>query len=124
MSIVKKQKIDWCGNVMNEIDIESEKILLEFSDNENITKSVNRIREVLLDKVKEIECFNSSNEMKIYAYFVAVDNILFDSSFGGYETIDNLLGNLVILNQDYSHLFKNLIHHKDLRNTENLRIND
>ncbi|CAF1014591.1 unnamed protein product [Brachionus calyciflorus] len=122
MSIVKKQKIDWCGNVMNEIDIASEKILLEFSDSENITKSVNRIREVLLDKVKEIECFNSSNEMKKYAYFVAVDNILIDSSFGGYETIDNLLGNLVILNQDYSHLFKNLQHKMDLRNPENLSI--
>ncbi|CAF0851185.1 unnamed protein product [Brachionus calyciflorus] len=122
MSFVKKQKIDWCGNVMNEIDIASEKLLLEFSNNENITKSVNTIREVILAEVKEIECFNLSNEMKKYVYFIPVNNIVIDSSFGGYDKIDNLLGNLLILNQDYSHLFKNLKHVMDLRKPETLSI--
>ena len=100
----KKQKIEFCENVIYQIDIASENLLFEYTDNEEVKKTINKIREEMVAKVREIERFNYSNNQQKFVYFVHVDmpvNVNF------IEKYKNLLGNLVILNQDLSHLFNN-----------------
>ena len=70
MSLNKKQKIDWSENVINQIDIASEYLLLEYVNNERVKTKINQLREEMIAKVKEIENFNLSNEQQKYVYFI------------------------------------------------------
>ena len=54
MRLNKKHKIEWCENVINQIDIASENLLLEYSHDENMKKSINQMRELMVTKLKEI----------------------------------------------------------------------
>ena len=104
MSSDKKQKIDLCDNVINQIDIASEILLLENSENENVKNKINQMREEMVVKLKEIEHLNLSNIEQKYAYFVQVQRPIKTKK----KRSENLLGYLIILNQDLSHLFNNL----------------
>ena len=109
MSLKKKQRIDWCDDFINQIDIKTENFLLNSTD-ENENNSINQIRELMVAKLKEIERFNWSNETKRkYAYLAKVHKSN-DHELTKNNKIkaENLLGNLVILNQDFSHLFKSI----------------
>ena len=54
MSKDKKQKIDFCENVINQIDIASANLLLEHFENENFIKKLNEMREEMIGKIREI----------------------------------------------------------------------
>ncbi|CAF1054785.1 unnamed protein product [Brachionus calyciflorus] len=141
----KKQKIDLYDDTINQIDIACENLLKKYFKNECLKKTINKMREEMITKVKETE-----NEQK-YVYFVQKsnkddndedddeddddDNVEDDDEDDENEDNDededddddydysfdekqkkneNLLGNLVILNQDLSHIFNNLRHEEYL----------
>ena len=98
---------EWCDNVTNQIDIASEILLLEYSDYENLKNMINLKREEMIVKVKEIEQFNLSNNEQKFVYFIQVYKSNKDDLME-IKQKRSLLGNLVLLNQDLSHLFNNL----------------
>ena len=108
MSLAKKKKIDLCENVINQIDIASENFLLENTNNENFKETVNKMRMEMIAKVKEIERLNQSNKEQKYVHFFQDLKSDHDHDRFKNKKRDNLLGNLIILNQDLSHLFKHI----------------
>ena len=108
MSLNKKQIVDWSFGVISQIDIASGNLLVEHCGNENVTNTVIQMREIMIAKIKEIERFNLSNNLQKFAYFVQVQKTIYHVHLMINETSEHLLGYLVILNQDLSHLFKNI----------------
>ena len=95
-------------SLINKIDIATEKLLSKQVD-EAVRKTINQTREKMLFKLKEIDRFNLSNKERQFVYFVQGRKSNHDESFDkDQKKSENLLGNLVILNQDLSHLFKKL----------------